>query len=341
MPTPEDFTITFGFPEFWQEVVERHKIFFEPGNRLQQAVISVTDRAYEGLDSNQHILLNILMLEAVAMTEAVTLIGNGMGHGAMKIVRGMVEGAINAEYIRRFPEQGEKYKEWNWMEMHKLYNYMTETNPDALKEIPPEKVAEDLANYERVKGMFRYNVTGRDGVERVVKQDSWCRENLFERAKLTDCLQMYTTVMPSANQILHGSIGASLAIWSGKTQMAASAIPPTIIGEAKLLLPAIRRYIRRSNRFHELWMSRRFQGWTSWRQIMPLFGEKSLQQARPHPELSRCGDIRLPPYDRWSTGARYTPVAKNRKYGMSKSFSSRKSSARSWGRASAPNLLSG
>jgi len=211
MPTPEDFTITFGFPEFWQQVVERHKIFFEPGNRLQQAVISVTDRAYEGLDSNQHILLNILMLEAVAMTEAVTLIGNGMGHGAMKIVRGMVEGAINAEYIRRFPEQGEKYKEWNWMEMHKLYNYMTETNPDALKEIPPEKVAEDLANYERVKGMFRYNVTGRDGVERVVKQDSWCRENLFERAKLTDCLQMYTTVMPSANQILHGSIGGLIS----------------------------------------------------------------------------------------------------------------------------------
>jgi hypothetical protein len=83
MPRPEDFTITFGFPEFWQEVVERHKNFFKPGNRLQHAVISVTDRAYEGLDSNQHILLNILMLEAVAMSEAVTLIGNGMGHGAM------------------------------------------------------------------------------------------------------------------------------------------------------------------------------------------------------------------------------------------------------------------
>jgi hypothetical protein len=33
----------------------------------------------------------------------------------------------------------------------------------------------------------------------------------FERAKLTDCLQMYTTVMPSANQILHGSIGGLIS----------------------------------------------------------------------------------------------------------------------------------
>ena len=80
--------------------------------------------------------------------------------------------------------------------------------------------------------------------------------------------------------------------------MAASAIPPTIIGEAKLLLPAIRRYIRRSNRFHELWMSRRFQAWTFWQQTMPLFGEKSRQQARPYPELTRRDDTRLPPYDR-------------------------------------------
>jgi hypothetical protein len=35
------------------------------------------------------------MLEAVGTTEALTFIGNGMGHGAMKIVRGMVEGAID------------------------------------------------------------------------------------------------------------------------------------------------------------------------------------------------------------------------------------------------------
>lgn len=211
MPPHEQVSITFGHPEFWPEVATTFPEFFARAGRIQQAVVSVTDRAYEALDSNQHILLNILMLEAVGMAEALTLIGNGMGHGAMKIVRGMVENAINAEYIRRFPEQGERYTEWHWMEIHKLYKYIMETSPEALKEVPPEKVAEDLANYERVKGLFRYTVKGKDGIERIIKQDSWSRVNLFERAKLTENLQMYTTVMPSANQILHGSVGGLIS----------------------------------------------------------------------------------------------------------------------------------
>src|SRR5258708_28710739 len=139
MPPQEQVSITFGHPEFWPEVAKTFPEFFARAGRIQQAVVSVTDRAYEALDSNQHILLNILMLEAVGMVEALTLIGNGMGHGAMKIVRGMVENAINAEYIRRFPEQGERYTEWHWMEIHKLYKYIMETSPEALKEVPPEK----------------------------------------------------------------------------------------------------------------------------------------------------------------------------------------------------------
>jgi hypothetical protein len=128
---------------------------------------------------------------------------------------------------------------------------------------------------------------------------------------------------------------------NGKTQMAASAMPPNQHWGGEALIAGHTALDQRSNRFDELWMCDPFQAWTFWRQIMPLFGEKSLQRARLHPELSRCDEIRLPTYDCWSIGARYTPVAKNRKYGMSMSFSSRKSSARSWGRASAPNLLSG
>lgn len=70
--------------------------------------------------------MNLLMLVATGMWEVVTLVGNGMGHGAMKIVRGIIENAINADYIRRFPEQGENYMQWHWVELHKLYAYMNE-----------------------------------------------------------------------------------------------------------------------------------------------------------------------------------------------------------------------
>lgn len=83
--------------------------------------------------------MNLLILIATGMCEVVTLVGNGMGHDAMKIVRGVVENAIDAKYLRRFSDQADKYMEWQWVELHKLYVYMQDTSPDSLKEIPTER----------------------------------------------------------------------------------------------------------------------------------------------------------------------------------------------------------
>jgi hypothetical protein len=96
---------------------------------------------------------------------------------------------------------------WHWVELHKLYVYMRETSPDSLKEILPDKMIADEAEYERVKGLFQYKVTNPDGTERAVKQDAWCRDNLFRRAEKVNLAQSYRTIMPPANQILYGSIG--------------------------------------------------------------------------------------------------------------------------------------
>lgn len=203
-PTPE---IIFGNKEFWPEVVKKHPEFFQRIGRLQEAVRNLVDPAYEALDGSQRLQMNLLILVATGMWEVVILVGNGMGHGAMKIVRGVVENAINAEYLRQFPDQVEKYMEWHWVELHKLYVYMQETSPDSLKEIPPEKMASDEAEYQRVKGLFQYKVSNPDGTEKTLKQDTWCRDNLFQRAEKVNLAESYRTVMPPANQILHGSIG--------------------------------------------------------------------------------------------------------------------------------------
>jgi Family of unknown function (DUF5677) len=206
MSTEPSVEIVFGNKDFWPEVVKQHPEFFQRIGRLQEAVRNVVDPAYESLDGSQRLLMNLLILVATGMWEVVILVGNGMGHGAMKIVRGVIENAINAEYLRMFPDQAENYMEWRWVELHKLYAYMQETSPESLKEIPPEKMGSDEAEYQRVKGMFRYKVTNSDGSERTVRQDTWCRDNLFQRAEKTNLAQSYRTVMPSANQILHGTI---------------------------------------------------------------------------------------------------------------------------------------
>jgi hypothetical protein len=206
MSTSPAAEIVFGNKDFWPEVVKRHPDFFQRIGRLQEAVRNIVDPAYEALDGHQRLQMNLLILVATGVWEVVTLVGNGMGHGAMKIVRGVVENAINAEYLRQFPDQAEKYMEWRWVELHKLYAYMKETSPDSLKEILPKKIASDEAEYQRVKGLFRYKLTSSDGSEKTIKQDTWCRDNLYQRAEKTNMAQSYRTVMPSANQILHGTI---------------------------------------------------------------------------------------------------------------------------------------
>jgi hypothetical protein len=201
-------TIAFGNGDFWAEVVQRYPEFFARATRLQQAVRSIVDPAYEGLDGGQQLQMNMLMLTATGVAEVITLVGNGMGHGAMKIVRGIMENAINMEYMRRFPDQAEKYLEWRWVEQHKLYRHVEETSPPSLNEIPVKKRNQDETEYQRVRGMFEYQVPTRSGGTKTVMQDSWCRDNLFLRAEKVDMAVSYRTVMPSANQILHGSISS-------------------------------------------------------------------------------------------------------------------------------------
>jgi hypothetical protein len=192
--------------DFWPQVVERHPEFFARVGHLQEAVRSVVDPAYEALDGGQQMQMNMLMLTAIGVAEIVTLVGNGMGHGAMKIVRGVMENAINMEYMRQFPGEAEKYLEWQSVEQYKLHKHLEESSPALYEEIPQEKRGSDEAEYHRVRPLFVYEIRTRTGATKTKMQDGWCREDLFHRAERVGLAQSYRTVMPSANQILHGTI---------------------------------------------------------------------------------------------------------------------------------------
>ena len=191
-------------------MVAQHGLFLQKASKFEEAVASIVDPARPAVDHDQYLIVVLLQLVAIGMNEVVTLVGNGMGHGAMKIVRGMVENAINAEYIRIFPGQGEKYSEWHWVELHKQLGRLRETSPEKLAEISPEELAAFDVEYQRLKSLFRYKVLSDEGTERTIKQDSWCRDNLFQRAEKAGSALLYTTVLPQANQILHGTIGGWL-----------------------------------------------------------------------------------------------------------------------------------
>jgi len=213
----------FGFPDFGKHVYEQHKEFFQRVVNLQDALNSLTTRAYDDVETSQRLILNLVMLVGVSMMEAVTLVGNGFGLGAMKIVRGLIENAINAEYLRRNPDSCADYLDWHWVEQHKLLIWAEEHNPNLFASIPDETKERIEQNFENIRPRFEY--TTWDNRRRL--RDTWCELNLAERAFRTGFEQTYRLIMPYANQILHGSIGGLERHFDFEQDVHRIAIPPS------------------------------------------------------------------------------------------------------------------
>jgi hypothetical protein len=101
-----------GFPDFAPTVEAEYRRFFEVGQRVLTAMHSVADREYAAPEPHQHAILNLAMVAGVSMVEVVTLTVNGLAHGGMKIVRSLMETAVNIEYFRLRPAAFEDYREW-------------------------------------------------------------------------------------------------------------------------------------------------------------------------------------------------------------------------------------
>src|SRR5579884_4113038 len=128
----------FGFPDFCRSVEKEYPRFFEVGSRTLGAMHSVTDRAYPNPEPHQRAILNLGMLAGISLVEVVTLAVNGLGHGAMRILRSLLETTINMEYLRVRPEEFEDYKEWFHVERFKEQEYLREHVPSVFQELEQE-----------------------------------------------------------------------------------------------------------------------------------------------------------------------------------------------------------
>ena len=90
MPDAGNVRRVFAFPDFFGTVDAEYPKFFEVGQRALEAMHSVADRAYKDPAPHQRAIFNLSMLAGVAFVEVVTLTGNGLGSGAMRILRSLL-----------------------------------------------------------------------------------------------------------------------------------------------------------------------------------------------------------------------------------------------------------
>lgn len=224
MPEAGNVRRIFAFPDFFRTVDAEYPKFFEVGPHVLEAMHSVADRRYENPEPHQRAILNLSMLAGVAFVEVVTLTGNGLGSGAMRILRSLLETAINIEFFRLRPEAFEDYKEWYHVERFREFEFLRQHAADAFALLDPEAVTNAEREMARVRPRFeqaRY-----DGAARL--RGSWSSLDLGARAVATDFANSYRLINPLASSFVHETMYGMLRHFDAARDENRIEVPPTL-----------------------------------------------------------------------------------------------------------------
>jgi len=219
----------FGHPAFSAQVVAEFSKFFEVAPRLTGSLNDLTGRQFQNPEAHHRVVLNLGLLTGVSAVELVTLAANGMGLGAMKILRTIMESAINAEYIRRNPTECDFYLEWFWVEQNKLLTYVQLHAQHLLPQLTPQEITRVQTEFQRVRPLF-LKASGTD------LRSSWCSLDLGARAAVTDFAEAFRIINPVSSQLIHGTmLGMSQHFDINKDAHRIS-VPPTMDYVAQALI---------------------------------------------------------------------------------------------------------
>jgi hypothetical protein len=214
----------FGFPEFWPVVDAKYPRFFEVAPKTLTAMHSIADRAYPALEPHQRAILNLSMVAGITFVEIVTLTVNGLGRGAMRTLRSLLEISINTEYLRLRPGEFEDYKEWYWVERFKEQEYLRLNANLIFQQLGPEVVKEVEENMARVRP--RFERTKRDGTKEL--RGSWCSRNLADRSAVAGHTDAYRLINSMASSFVHETMYGMVRYFDAAKDIHRVEVPPTL-----------------------------------------------------------------------------------------------------------------
>lgn len=213
-----------AFAEFFAEVEKEYPRFFEVSQKVLTAMHSVADRAYADPEPHQRAILNLSMLAGISFVEVVTLTGNGLGHGAMRILRSLLETSINVEFFRLRPEEFENYKEWYQVERFKEQEFLREHAAPIFATLDPQVVIDNEREMARVRP--RFERVAYDGSRRL--RGSWCSLDLGARAVATGFEDDYRVINPLASSFVHETMYGMIRHFDAAKDVNRIEIPPTL-----------------------------------------------------------------------------------------------------------------
>lgn len=212
--------LVFGHPEFSSTIQAQFPRLFEVLPRVQAALNDLTGRACDNPQPHQRVILNLGILAGISMSELVTLAGNGLGQGAMKITRTLMETVVNAEYLRRYPPELECYLGWAWIEKKRNLDYLRTNLAHLLGETPQADIDKIESEFAAARHLFlKPNGDLRS---------SWSRSNFAERSAQIGLASLYRLVNPLSSAFIHATIGGLEKHFNIEEDVHRIAVPPSL-----------------------------------------------------------------------------------------------------------------
>jgi hypothetical protein len=116
--------------------------------------------------------------------ELVTLVGNGRGIGAYKILRGMYERLVTATFIAKNPSESRPFVEDDAIKRWKLWQQAFEVMPDLADTLPKQEIQALEDEYRRVRAKRAESNCSKCGQPKT--QEAWTRVDLASMARKAD-----------------------------------------------------------------------------------------------------------------------------------------------------------
>ena len=205
--------VAAGFPEMWQPVYDKYRLFFELAIKLQPIVNEMTQRPMSGQLSQ--IVCRMVLAAANTNGALLTLVLNGYGHDAMKLARSIYETELNIVWLKKHPEDIRDFVDYLIIRHKLTYDQM---DKEQQQQLPMESYERMMTKYAEVLPRF---AIPRDKTR---PRNEWCRVSISEKAKEAGLLELHRTFYRWASSMHHGDIGglSSQADSEGKADVAPS-----------------------------------------------------------------------------------------------------------------------
>ena len=176
--------ITFGYPEEWRALVERHPEFLPRFPNIAKAIDVAFKRTFHATGLLDHEVYFLGRLVAEEYMEILLLCANGYGIGAQKLLRGMYERAVTACYLRAHPEEVENYLSFHKVAAHKFLKAVEASMGNEV--FSPEQATKIEEEFNEVKG--RFLVTDCKVCNTTRLNHTWSSRDLVSMARTSDDL---------------------------------------------------------------------------------------------------------------------------------------------------------